>query len=73
MRAGGIVVFSSLTPHLTGPNLTDETRKAYIVQYAHAGSRILRGDPAAGPPTHTEAADAPGRQFPILRGAKSVI
>ena len=35
--AGGIVVFSSLTPHLTGPNTTDDVRKAYIVQYAVDG------------------------------------
>ncbi len=25
-------------PHLTGPNLTDEVRKAYIIQYAPAGA-----------------------------------
>ncbi len=36
--AGGIVVFSSLTPHLTGPNRTNDVRKAYIVQYARAVS-----------------------------------
>ena len=42
-----IVVFSSLTPHMTGPNVTDATRKAYILQYAHAGSEVLRGDPQA--------------------------
>jgi ectoine hydroxylase-related dioxygenase (phytanoyl-CoA dioxygenase family) len=67
VRKGGIVVFSSLTPHLTGPNTTDETRKAYIVQYARTGSRVLRGDPAKGPPTHTERCDDRARQFPILR------
>jgi ectoine hydroxylase-related dioxygenase (phytanoyl-CoA dioxygenase family) len=37
-RAGDIVVFSSLTPHRTGPNLTSETRKAYILQYAPDGA-----------------------------------
>jgi ectoine hydroxylase-related dioxygenase (phytanoyl-CoA dioxygenase family) len=67
VRAGGAVVFSSLTPHLTGPNLTDAVRKAYILQYAHAGSRVLRGDPSAGPPTSREPCDDPARQFPILR------
>ncbi len=36
--AGDIVVFSSLTPHRTGPNLTQETRKAYILQYAPDGA-----------------------------------
>src|SRR6478752_7557482 len=28
--SGGVVVFSSLTPHLTRPNLTEAVRKAYI-------------------------------------------
>ena len=48
VRAGGAVVFSSLTPHLTGPNTTAAVRKAYILQYAPSGAEILRGDPAAG-------------------------
>ena len=38
MRAGDIVVFSSLTPHTTGPNLTGEVRKSYIVQFAPDGA-----------------------------------
>ncbi|MEH6581807.1 MAG: phytanoyl-CoA dioxygenase family protein, partial [Halioglobus sp.] len=37
VKAGGIVVFSSLTPHATGPNLTDGIRKAYIVQFCPDG------------------------------------
>ncbi len=36
--AGSIVVFSSLTPHSTGPNHTDAVRKAYIVQFAPDGA-----------------------------------
>lgn len=68
VRAGGAVVFSSLTPHLTGPNTTDAVRKAYILQYAPAGARILEGDPSAGPPTGERPCDAPGRQFAVLRG-----
>jgi ectoine hydroxylase-related dioxygenase (phytanoyl-CoA dioxygenase family) len=31
---GDIVVFSRITPHRTGPNLTSAVRKAYVVQYA---------------------------------------
>jgi ectoine hydroxylase-related dioxygenase (phytanoyl-CoA dioxygenase family) len=72
VRAGGAVVFSSLTPHMTGPNLSDEIRKAYILQYAHAGSVALRGDPRSGPPTAREACDAHDSQFPILRGGMRV-
>jgi ectoine hydroxylase-related dioxygenase (phytanoyl-CoA dioxygenase family) len=66
--AGGAVVFSSLTPHLTGPNTTDDVRKAYILQYAPAGAEVLRGDPRQGPPHTREPADAPDRQYPVLRG-----
>jgi phytanoyl-CoA hydroxylase len=68
VAAGGGVVFSSLTPHLTGPNTTDAVRKAYILQYAPAGAEVLRGDPAAGPPSLREPADAADRQYPVLRG-----
>ncbi len=66
--AGGAVVFSSLTPHLTGPNTTHAVRKAYILQYAPAGAEVLRGDPTLGPPKRREPADAPDRQYPVLRG-----
>ncbi|MGH9213775.1 MAG: phytanoyl-CoA dioxygenase family protein [Acidimicrobiales bacterium] len=64
--AGGAVVFSSLTPHLTGPNTTNGVRKAYILQYAPAGAAVLRGDPNDGGPTHRETCDAPDRQYPVL-------
>jgi len=37
-----IVVFSALTPHRTGPNVSSGTRKAYILQYAVDGTRALR-------------------------------
>ena len=70
--AGGAVVFSSLTPHLTGPNTTDAVRKAYILQYAPAGAEILRGDPHAGPPTGRDACDAPDRQYPVVVGGAPV-
>ena len=63
VKAGGAVVFSSLMPHLTGPNLTDEVRKAYIIQYAPAGAytRTEHGDVPC---------DDPDRQFPVLRGGE---
>jgi hypothetical protein len=70
--AGGAVVFSSLTPHLTGPNTTSAVRKAYILQYAPAGAEILRGDPAAGPPALREPANAADRQYAVLRGGRPV-
>jgi phytanoyl-CoA hydroxylase len=70
--AGGVVVFSSLTPHLTGPNLTGAVRKAYILQYAPQGATVLRGDPGAAPTSRT-AADDPARQFPVLRHGEPVV
>ena len=70
--AGGAVVFSSLTPHLTGPNTTDDVRKAYIVQYAPDGAVRLAGDPAHGPPTGREPCDDAARQFPVVVGGEVV-
>jgi ectoine hydroxylase-related dioxygenase (phytanoyl-CoA dioxygenase family) len=72
VRAGGVVVFSSLTPHLTGPNTTDTVRKAYILQYAPDGAEILRGDPASGQPPSRELANDPSRQYAIVRGGERV-
>lgn len=63
--AGGIVVFSSLSPHLTGPNTTDAVRKAYILQYAPSGACVLRGD-TSRPPESRVPADDPIRQFPVV-------
>jgi ectoine hydroxylase-related dioxygenase (phytanoyl-CoA dioxygenase family) len=68
--AGGMVVFSSLTPHCTGPNLTDSVRKAYIVQYAPEGASVLVGSPPAA--LDRIPADAPGRQFPVLIDGRPV-
>jgi ectoine hydroxylase-related dioxygenase (phytanoyl-CoA dioxygenase family) len=60
LRAGSIAVFSSLTPHRTGPNGTTGVRKAYILQYAPDGATMY---PAQG---DAVACDAPERQYPIL-------
>ena len=69
---GSAVVFSSLTPHLTGPNTTDEVRKAYILQYAPVGAEKLQGNPFEGPATQRLAQDDPRRQFPVARGGLGV-
>jgi ectoine hydroxylase-related dioxygenase (phytanoyl-CoA dioxygenase family) len=37
VRAGSITVFQSLTMHKSGVNRSKGTRKAYIIQYSHAG------------------------------------
>jgi ectoine hydroxylase-related dioxygenase (phytanoyl-CoA dioxygenase family) len=62
VRAGSIVVFSSLTPHRTGPNVTKGVRKTYILQYAPDGARVIDGDLCA----------APDRQFLILKNGEPV-
>lgn len=70
-QAGSIVVFSSLTPHMTGPNLTQKTRKAYIIQYAPEGSHLLKGDSGSGKVDSREPATEPQRQFEILVNGQS--
>ncbi|MEE3331626.1 MAG: phytanoyl-CoA dioxygenase family protein [Myxococcota bacterium] len=69
VRAGGIVVFSSLTPHRTGPNSTDGIRKSYIVQYAPDGVEAIFPEPSGG--VVRLAAAAEDRQFLVLKGGKS--
>ena len=64
-RAGDIVVFSSLTPHCTGPNRTrEDVRKTYIVQFAPEGAAVVSA-PSSDAIESTPAND-PTRQFPIL-------
>jgi ectoine hydroxylase-related dioxygenase (phytanoyl-CoA dioxygenase family) len=71
VRAGSIVVFSSLTPHATGHNVTGDVRKAYIVQFAPDGAVALRGDPETGP-GHPETQDDADRQFFVLREGQPI-
>jgi len=66
-RAGDAIVFSSLTPHRTGPNLKAGTvRKAYILQYAHDPSVATYRD------GRQAAQDDPERQFKLLEGGRAV-
>lgn len=60
--AGSVVVFSSLTPHRTGPNRTDDVRSAYILQYAPDGAVALEGEPPTKA-TRRIVQDDPDRQF----------
>ncbi|TAJ72157.1 MAG: hypothetical protein EPO51_08555 [Phenylobacterium sp.] len=64
-KAGDIVVFSSLAPHRTGPNLKQDTvRKAYILQYAPDGAKTTLPDGQV-----IEQND-PVRQFKILENGR---
>lgn len=72
VKAGSIIVFSSLTPHTTGHNTTDEVRKAYIVQYAPDGAVALQGDPSKGSATARVPQSDPRRQYPVVVGGEPV-
>jgi ectoine hydroxylase-related dioxygenase (phytanoyl-CoA dioxygenase family) len=62
-KAGDVIVFSSLAPHRTGPNLKLGTvRKAYILQYAPDGAEAVTREGERVPQSDAD------RQFPILRG-----
>jgi ectoine hydroxylase-related dioxygenase (phytanoyl-CoA dioxygenase family) len=65
--AGSVVAFTSLTPHATKRNTTTEVRKAYILQYAPDGAVALQGNPADGPPNHTESLGDDSKRFWIVR------
>lgn len=63
-RRGDVIVFSSLSPHRTGPNLKAGTvRKAYILQYAPDGAEAVKNGERI-------PLDDPDRQFVILKGGK---
>lgn len=66
LRAGSVAVFSSVTVHKTGPNRTAATRKAYVVQYAHAQAVALQRD-SEGVLRRVPQNDT-DRQFPVTVG-----
>ncbi len=64
-RVGDAIIFSSLTPHRTGPNTRSGTvRKAYILQYAHDGAIATYRD------GRTAVQDHPERQFKVLSASE---
>jgi len=64
-KAGDVIVFSSLSPHRTGPNLKAGTvRKAYILQYAPDGAVAY---PAGGGGV---LQSDPDRQFKVLENGR---
>jgi len=65
-KAGDVVVFSSLTPHRTGPNHTDMERKSYILQYCHDHSLMFSDDNAG------VTQDNPDRQFLVTNNGVPV-
>ncbi len=67
LKAGSIAIFSSLTPHRTGPNLSDGIRKSYILQYAPDGAKRVISQ------SLTEDLNDESRQFLILKDGELVI
>ncbi len=55
LRPGQVAVFSSLLPHASGPNVSEEVRAAYVVQFHVPGVR------------HRDKGEPVGDQFPVLR------
>ena len=66
LKAGSIAVFSSLTPHRTGPNLNKDIRKAYILQYAPEGSKRLISH------SLSEEVNEESRQYFVLKNGSRV-
>jgi len=66
LSAGSMAVFSSLTPHRTGPNITSDPRKAYILQYAPDRAVRKIDD------NLTESANEESRQFLIVEKGKLI-
>lgn len=68
-RKGSVVAFSSLTPHMTGPNLTDQVRKTYIIQFAPDGANAISFTDGKKTAVPCRAAE---RQFSILVDGQGV-
>lgn len=62
-KVGDVICFSSLMPHRTGPNLSTQMRKAYILQYASDETRVVRDGELV-------PQDDPDRQFPVVRAGR---
>lgn len=69
VRAGSVVAFTSLTPHATRRNTTDEVRKAYIVQYVPDGAVAVDPAPDGGPGPARPLVD-PVLNAPVLVGGR---
>lgn len=69
LRPGSIAVFSSLTPHSTGPNRSDDVRKSYIVQFAPMGAEVLSRNEMGC--VVRELVDLRSHTFPILVGGET--
>ena len=70
VRRGSMIVLSTITPHVTGPNHTGQARKAYLMQYAPVEACVVT-EALDGTLVRTPA-HAPDRQFEILAGGRRI-
>jgi phytanoyl-CoA hydroxylase len=66
-EVGDVVCFSSLTPHRTGPNVSDAVRKAYILQFIADPSMLIYPNHPAPIPQQD-----PDRQFLIVSDGQPI-
>jgi ectoine hydroxylase-related dioxygenase (phytanoyl-CoA dioxygenase family) len=66
LRAGQIAVFNSLLPHKSGPNISNEARYAYVVQYHVAQVRYRDKDELAGDQTPVLRSNRAVAECPVL-------
>ncbi|WP_197321361.1 phytanoyl-CoA dioxygenase family protein [Saccharomonospora sp. NB11] len=71
VKAGSIVVFAGLLPHMTGGNSKSWTRKALVVEYAPDGMNRIAIDPWGE--QVVSPANNPRTQFEILRDGRPVV
>lgn len=61
LRPGQIAVFNSLLPHASGPNVSEEVRAAYVVQYHVPQVK------------HRDTGKLIGDQYPVLRAGRPAV
>ncbi|WP_156754309.1 phytanoyl-CoA dioxygenase family protein [Actinokineospora pegani] len=71
VRAGSIVVFAGLLPHMTGGNHRDWARKALVVEYAPDGMNRIAIDPWGE--KVVSPANNPHTQFEVLRDGRPTV
>ncbi|OQO94649.1 hypothetical protein B1813_00610 [Saccharomonospora piscinae] len=71
VKAGSVVVFAGLLPHMTGGNAQDWTRKALVVEYAPDGMNRIAIDPWGD--RVVSPANNPHTQFEILRDGRPAV
>lgn len=70
VKAGSIVAFTAVLPHMTGGNDQEWTRKALVVEYAPDGMKRIALDPWGN--QVQSLANSPETQYEVLRNGRPV-